>query len=114
MTPHDLLHARGDNGTRDAIQIWRFATSFLLGVVVTLLGAWATHGVTKDDVQQALTAHDTVNAARLAIIETKVTSIEESQAQVAEQIEKIRAATFGEPEVTVRHFKTKNLLGTRQ
>ena len=56
-------HRRSDDGNGNgSMRIWvsglgwHFA-AFFLGVVITLIGAWATHSVSRDDLDRAIKNH---------------------------------------------------------
>ena len=68
-----------DRSDRGIINIWRTIAVGACGIILTLVSTWYTHGVSKDELKEALTAQGATAEAKLETIKVSVSSIETNQ-----------------------------------
>lgn len=72
-------------------------TTFLCGVILSLLAAWATHSTSKEDLNTAITNQSVVNAANLDNVKSSINILSGGQDRlwlkldtIQSQIDKLR------------------------
>jgi len=57
------------------VDVWITISAFLGGVVITLIGAWATHSVSKEDLMTAIANQNEVYSTQLKSLQELITRL---------------------------------------
>lgn len=57
------------------MDVWITISAFLGGVVITLIGAWATHSVSKEDLMTAIANQNAVYSTQLKSLQELITRL---------------------------------------
>ena len=73
------------------VNIWFSVSAFLAGIVVTLLGAWATHSVTKQDLMTAIGNQNAVYSTQLASLQQLIEVVSKGQDRLWKKLDEIES-----------------------
>lgn len=70
---------------------WLVVSAFLAGVVVTLLGSWATHSVTQEQLKTTLSAQAAIYGGQLDVVKAMLKPIELGQDKLWKKLDSIQS-----------------------
>jgi len=82
--------ANGDGTTTLARSVIIVVLTASLTANVTMIGAWATHSVSRDELHQAIQTHSEITAGEIKVLRNQLETVTENQKKVIEKLDDLK------------------------